>query len=97
VLSADSSSGRVVSGRGHRCLQHAAGGRDEHGSSVGGGRGRCSGSAGVGALRRDHHTNVPRHRVQHDVDAKPAESRDARGGWYGGASVLATGRDQLFD
>lgn len=96
VLSADTSHCRVVSGRGHRRLQHAAGGRDEHGGGVGGGCSRCGGRAGGGALRRDHHTDVPGHRVQHDVDAQPAEPRDAGRGRHGSASVLATGRDQLF-
>jgi len=88
--------GRVVRHRHHGRLQHAAGGRDEHGGGVGGGRSRCGGRLGAGALRRDHHTDVPGHRVQHDFDAESAEPRDPRRGWYGGAPVLAAGRDQLF-
>jgi len=50
VLNADTSGGHVVGGRGHRRLQHAAGGRDEHGGGVGGGCGRCGGRAGGRAL-----------------------------------------------
>jgi len=69
VRGADISGGRVVCDRGHRRLQHAAGGRDQHGGSVGRGCGRRGGRPGVGALRRDYHTDVPGHRVQHDVDA----------------------------
>jgi len=91
-----SDSGRVVRHRGHGRLQHAAGGRDKHGSGFGRGRGRCGGRPGAGALRRDYHTDVPGHRVQHDFDAEPTKPRDPRGSRHGSAPVLAAGRDQLF-
>lgn len=71
-------------GRGRRPLQHATGSRDQRGGRR------------VGTLRRDYDTDVPGHRLQHDVHAQPIEPRDPRRGWNGSAPVLAVGRDQLF-
>lgn len=47
-------------------------------------------------MRGDHHTDVPRHRLQHDILSEWNEPRDAGRGWPGGAPVLAPGGDQVL-
>lgn len=41
-------------------------------------------------------SNVQGHRLQHDLHAQSVQPRHSRGGWLGGAPVLAPGRDTVL-
>lgn len=47
-------------------------------------------------MRRDHDPNVSWNRLQSNGHAERIESRQPRGGWLGGAPILAIGRNQMF-
>lgn len=47
-------------------------------------------------MRGNHHSDVSRHRLQHDEISERDEPRDAGGGGAGGASVLAARRNQML-